>query len=209
MKKTQAPAFKRHVWIEAEVARLGTMSDADLAANMALDIRSVRRKRNLLGIPPYRPAKDTRWGRREIALLGKLPDAQVARFMGIHMLTVGNKRRALGIQCYARKSKSWRRWTAKEIAMLGTMPDGDVAEKTGIKKASVAWKRCKLKIPPYTHKRPKKLLTDWTRKEISKLGKMTDADAAATLDLAFSAVRAKRLSLGIPPYGRRSGNTTD
>jgi hypothetical protein len=84
------------------------------------------------------------------------------------------------------------------------MPDGDVALRTGINKASVAWKRCKLEIPPFTQKRPKKLLTDWTLKEISVLGTMTDAAAAAALDLAPSAVRLKRISLGIPPFGRSS-----
>ena len=86
------------------------------------------------------------------------------------------------------------------------MPDGDVALRTGINKASVFWKRCKLKIPSFTQKRPKKLLTDWTRKEIGVLGKMTDAAAAASLDLAHSAVRLKRISLGIPPLGRASSH---
>jgi hypothetical protein len=120
------------------------------------------------------------------------------------LMSVGNKRRELGIKCYARGSKAWHRWTDKEIAILGTMPDADAALKTGINKASIAWKRCKLKIPPFTQKRPKRLLTDWTRKEIALLGKMTDADAAAALDFAFSAVRAKRISLGIPAFGRKN-----
>ncbi|MCF7673703.1 MAG: hypothetical protein K9N23_01335 [Akkermansiaceae bacterium] len=121
----------------------------------------------------------------------------------MNIISVQKKRVSLGIRCYARKSKSWHYWTKKEIALLGKMPDGDVALKTGINKASVAWKRCKLKIPPFTNKRPKKLLTAWTRKEIAVLGKMTDAAAAAALDLAHSAVRLKRISLGIPPFGRK------
>jgi len=52
-------------------------------------------------------------------------------------------------------------------------------------------------------KRPKRPLTDWNLKEIALLGEMTDASAAAALDLAHSAVRLKRISLGIPPFGRK------
>ncbi|RYD62879.1 MAG: hypothetical protein EOP84_34155 [Verrucomicrobiaceae bacterium] len=82
------------------------------------------------------------------------------------------------------------------------MSDGEVALRTGITKASVTWKRSKLQIPPFTRRRPKKLLTDWTLKEIAVLGTMSDAAAAASLDLAHSAVRLKRISLGIPLFGR-------
>jgi hypothetical protein len=35
---------------------------------------------------------------------------------------------------------------------------------------------------------------------------MTDAKAATQLDLAPSAVRLKRISLGIPPFGRHPSN---
>ena len=139
-------------------------------------------------------------------MLGKIPDGEIARIYGMNILSVQKKRVSLGIRCYARKSKTWHYWTKKEIALLGKMPDGEVALRTGINKASVAWKRGKLKIPPFTTKRPKRLLTDWTLKEITVLGKMTDAAAAATLDLAPSAVRLKRISLGIPPFGRSSSH---
>jgi Cys-tRNA synthase (O-phospho-L-seryl-tRNA:Cys-tRNA synthase) len=43
----------------------------------------------------------------------------------------------------------------------------------------------------------------WTKKEIALLGKMTAGAAAAALDFALSAVRLKRISLGIPPFGRK------
>ncbi len=193
---------KRHNWTRRQIAMLGTMPDADLSRRFGLTIGSVYQKRKKLGIPASRPPNIIHWSPALIALLGKIPDRDIARIYGMNALTVRKKRVAHGIQCYARKSKTWHYWTKKEIALLGKMPDGDVALKTGINKASVYWKRCKLNIPSFTQKRPKKLLTDWTRKEIAVLGKMTDAAAAATLDFAPSAVRAKRISLGIPPFGR-------
>lgn len=203
---THRPTYlgKPFPWTKSQLAKLGKMSDAQYARQLGVCLDTVRKKRIALGKPAWRPANTLNWGPRDIDLLGKLPDKQVARFLGMSQMSVINKRKELGIGCYARGSKAWHRWTKEEIAVLGTMSDADAALKTGINKASIAWKRCKLKIPPFTQKRPKRLLTQWTRKEISVLGKMTDAAAAAALDLAPSAVRLKRLSLGIPPYGRRS-----
>jgi hypothetical protein len=197
---------KHHVWTRRHIAMLGTISDAALARKLGVCIGTVFKKRQKLGIPASRPPKSIDWTPAIIASLGRIPDGEVARIYGMNILSVHQKRTSLGIRCYARKSKTWHYWTKKEIALLGKMPDGEVALRTGIHKASVAWKRCKLKIPPFTQKRPKKLLTDWTRKEIAVLGKMTDAAAAATLDLAPSAVRLKRISLGIPPFGRSSSH---
>ena len=197
---------KPHVWTRRHIAMLGTIPDSALSGKLGLSIGTVLKKRQTLGIPASRPAKSIDWNRDLIATLGKIPDRDVAKIYGINVLSVYKKRLDLGIRCYARKSKTWHYWTKKEIALLGKMPDGDVALRTGINKASVAWKRGKLNIPSFTTKRPKKLLTDWTRKEIAVLGKMTDAAAAAALDLAPSAVRLKRISLGIPPFGRSSSH---
>ena len=197
---------KRHVWTRKHIAMLGTIPDSVVSRKLDLAISTVLKKRQKLGIPASRPAKSIDWSRELIATLGKIPDGEVARIYGINILSVYKKRLDLGIRCYARKSKTWHYWTKKEIALLGKMPDGDVALRTGINKASVAWKRGKLQIPPFTQKRPKKLLTDWTRKEIAVLGKMTDAAAADSLDLAHSAVRKKRISLGIQPFGRSASH---
>jgi hypothetical protein len=194
---------KRHCWTRKDIAMLGKISDAALASRLDLTVGTILQKRQALGIPASRPPKSIDWSPAVIASLGKIPDGEIAKIYGMNILSVYKKRVELGIRCYARKSKAWHYWTKKEIALLGKMPDGDVALRTGINKASVAWKRGKLKIAPFKTKRPKKLLTDWTRKEIALLGKMTDAAAAAALDIAHSAVRLKRISLNIPPYGRR------
>lgn len=192
------------IWTRPFLAKLGKISDAALAKEMGVYLAKVRKKRVKLGIPASRRVEKIRWTPDMIAMLGKVPDGDIAEIYRVNILTVFQKRHALGINCYARKSKSWHYWTKKEIALLGKMPDGEVALKTGIKKASVAWKRGKLGIPSFIQKRPKKLLSDWTAKEIRVLGTMTDAAAAAKLGIAPTAVRLKRLSLGIPAYGRRS-----
>ena len=197
---------KRHIWTRRQIALLGTIPDAALSRKLDLSVSTVLKKRQILGIPASRPPKSINWTPAVIASLGKIPDGEVARIHGMNILSVYKKRLDLGIRCYARKSRTWHYWTKKEIALLGKMPDGDVALRTGINKASVAWKRGKLKIPSYTLKRPKKLLTDWTLKEIAVLGTMTEAAAAASLDLAPSAVRLKRIALGIPPFGRSSSH---
>jgi hypothetical protein len=194
---------KRHHWTRKHIGMLGKIPDAAVSRKLDLCVSTVIKKRHALGIPASRPPKSINWTPAVIASLGKIPDGEVARIYGMNTLSVYKKRVDLGIRCYARKSKAWHYWTKKEIALLGKMPDGDVALRTGINKASVAWKRGKLNIAPFTTKRPKKLLTDWTRKEIALLGKMTDAAAAAALDFAHSAVRMKRISLDIPPYGRK------
>jgi hypothetical protein len=195
---------KRIIWTRTTIPMLGTMPDAALARKLRVAVGTVLSKRRKLGIPASRPHNSIQWTRDMIDRLGRIPDREFAKTYRMNILTVYKKRLDLGIRCYARTSKAWHYWTEKEIALLGKMPDGDVALRTGIHKASVAWKRGKLKIPPFTTKRPKKLLTDWTLKEISVLGTMTDAAAAAALDLAPSAVRLKRISLGIPPFGRSS-----
>ena len=197
---------KRHNWTRRQIAMLGTIPDAALSRKLDLHVSTVLKKRQKLGITASRPPKTINWTPAIFALLGKIPDGEIARTYGMNILSVQQKRVSRGIQCYARKSKTWHYWTKKEIALLGKMPDGEVALRTGINKASVYWKRCKLKIPSFTQKRPKKLLTDWTLKEIVVLGKMTDAAAAAALDVAPSAVRLKRISLGIPPFGRSASH---
>ena len=197
---------QEYIWTRRHIAMLGTMSDAALSRKLGLSLGTVFEKRQKLGIAASRPARTINWTPAIIALLGKVPDGEIARTYGMNILSVRKKRVDRGIRCYARKSKIWHYWTKKEIALLGKMPDGEVSLRTGIHKASVAWKRCKLKIPPFTQKRPKKHLTDWTLREIGVLGTMTDAAAAAALDLAPSAVRLKRISLGIPPFGRRSSD---
>lgn len=193
----------RHVWTRSQLAKLGKIPDSALSRELGVCLSTVLSKRQKLGIPASRPLKTLRWTKSMIALLGTLPDKDLAWRFNMNVLSVYKKRLSLGIGCYARNSESWHKWTKQEISLLGKMPDADVALRIGIKKASVAWKRAKLSIPAFTQKRPKKLLDDWTRKETALLGKMTDAAAAAALDIAPSAVRLKRISLGIPPYGRR------
>ena len=186
---------------------LGTIPDSAVSWKLGLCISTVLRKRQELGIAGTRPCKKIKWTPELVSMLGKAPDTEVARVGNMNFLTVRKKRISLGIRCYARKTKVWHYWTKKEIALLGTMSDGDVALRIGQKKASVAWKRGKLGIPPFgksfVNKRPPKAFDAWTRREVSVLGTMTDADAARRLNLAHSTVHKKRVALGIPAFGRK------
>jgi hypothetical protein len=205
MKNQPFVSGKTYRWTRKQIAMLGTMPDSQLSWKLDVSLSTVLKKRWQLGIPANRTSKTIHWTPDLIAMLGKVPDAEVAKAGNMSTLSVCKKRESLGILCYARASKSWHDWTRKEIALLGTMPDGEVALKIGQKKASVAWKRCKLGIPPYgafARKRPPKPLDSWTPREIAVLGTMTDAAAARKLNLAHSTVQKKRVSLGIPAFGR-------
>ena len=186
---------KRHIWTRKHIGMLGKIPDSAVARKLGLSLTTVIKKRHALGISASRPAKTLNWTRAMISTLGEIPDREFARINDMNVLSVYKKRLSLGIGSFARKQKHWHYWTKKEIALLGKMSDGDVALRTGINKASVAWKRGKLGIPPFTTKRPKKHLADWTRKEITLLGKMTDAAAAAaSRDPCRSAGTSRRAS---------------
>ena len=91
--------------------------------------------------------------------------------------------------------------------MLGQYHDPEVGRKIGVSIACVARKRRQLGIPSLlarkTTSRDRRSLDQWTAEETALLGKMTDKDVTERLDLALSAVRLKRISLGIPPFRRR------
>ena len=196
----------RYHWTKKHLALLGTMPDPELARLLKVTYANVAMKRESCGISKCPANRIIRWTPQMLGMLGKLPDKEVARLNEISLLSVVKKRAELGILCYARKSKHWHYWTKKEIALLGKMPDAEVAKRIGQKRASVTWKRTKLKIAPFgksnDEKRPPRFLKDWKKSEIKLLGTMTDAELARKLDIAHSAVYKKRVSLGIPPFGR-------
>jgi DNA-binding CsgD family transcriptional regulator len=198
-----------HVWTRKELARLGKVSDAELARNIGISPHKVFIKRTSLGIPALHPQTPIKWGRKELALLGKHPDAEVARLLKISRKATIGKRLALGITCYARNSQLWHVWTQREIALLGTRTDADVAKKIGVSLMCVATKRYKLNIPAFSPRknpnRPTRKLADWTKQEVALLGTTTDLQAAEQLNLSSYAARLKRISLGIPPFRKQSG----
>jgi hypothetical protein len=207
MKKHSKRTKAKHDWRPKEIKLLGKLSDAELARRIGIRTAVVSKKRASMGIDPSSLSKRLKWTPKNLALLGKRTDSEVARIMKGSSGRVAAKRLSLGIECYATSSNSWHTWTNKEIAMLGKYHDPEVGRKIGISIACVARKRRQLGIASLlarkTTIRDPRSLDQWTAKETALLGKMTDKDVTERLDIAISAVRLKRISLGIAPYRRR------
>ena len=207
MKKRSKPTKAKHDWLPQESKLLGELPDAELARRIGIRTAEVSKKRASMGIDPSSLSKRLKWTPKNLALLGTRTDNEVARIMNGSSGRVAAKRLSLGIESHAKSSNSWHTWTDKEIAMLGKCHDPEVGRKIGVSIACVARKRRQLGIPSLlarkTTSRDRRSLDQWTAKETALLGKMTDKDVGGRLDLALSAVRLKRISLGIPPFRRR------
>jgi len=207
MKKHSKRTKAKHDWLPKELKLMGELPDAELARRIGTRTAEVSKKRASMGIDPSSLSKTLKWTPKNLALLGTRTDHEVARIMNGSSGRVAAKRLSLGIESYATSSNSWHTWTDKEIAMLGQYHDPEVGRKIGVSIACVARKRRQLGIPSLLARkattRERRSLDQWTAKETALLGKMTDRDVTERLDLAISAVRLKRISLGIPPFRRR------
>jgi len=172
-------------WRADEIALVGTLPDAEVAARIGRSIGAVQtRRRALAGLrrPAGRP-----WRSDEVALLGRVPDAEAAAALGRSVVAVTVKRRKMGI----RRKAPPRPWGPAEIALLGRASDAEIAAALGRTSESVRLKRSKLGIPR---------AGDWKPEEIAALGTAADEEVAALLGRGIWAVRGKRYRLGISRF---------
>ncbi|MBK8916428.1 MAG: hypothetical protein IPM64_17825 [Phycisphaerales bacterium] len=87
-------------WTDAELALLGTDTDAAVAARIGRTLTAVLRRRRDLAISAY-TTHARAWTAAELARLGTVADEQLAQELGCRRITVMRKRRALGIGCSA------------------------------------------------------------------------------------------------------------
>lgn len=86
------------------IAKMGTVSDAELSRLSGIGLRTIQRRRHALGIAPYSgtgPAP-RRWRPKEEALLGTMSDEKLAKHLRLHKGVVARRRKALGIAPYRR-----------------------------------------------------------------------------------------------------------
>ena len=88
-------ACKIH-WTKELDALLGTDSDARVAKHLGIHIWMVRRRRKMLGIPPFGPQPIPHWGTTELEMLGRLPDDELAKLFGRTVESVKRKRFEIG-----------------------------------------------------------------------------------------------------------------
>lgn len=132
----------RFRWTPELLSRLGTVPDAELAAELGLVAETVGQRRRKEGVPTLVPGW---WRPEEVALLGAEPDREVAVRLGRSLHAVRGKRRLMGIASPGAR----RRWEKKDLELLGTAPDADVAARVGCTIRSVRRQRYQLGIERY------------------------------------------------------------
>jgi hypothetical protein len=179
-------------WDEQNLGDLGKMSDQSLANRMKLHNSTVRKKRLLLGIPPYKTHRaEQPWMSHEISLLGSLPDKTLAAKLDRPLALVQQARIYRGIPvCRTRPLISW---SDSDLHDLGKLTDSVIASRKGISKGTVAAKRKALSIPPA-------LPRGVPPTQLSLLGTRADADVAKVIDRPVRVVKEARISRGIAAY---------
>ena len=81
------------------------------------------------------------------------------------------------------------------VKKLGKVSDKSLSEDFGVSVHRVRAERTRRGIPAWQH-------IQWTAKKIAVLGTMPDEQAAKAVGVTNSAAFSKRVSLGIPPFGK-------
>jgi hypothetical protein len=130
------------------------------------------------------------WTPEVLRLLGKVPDRELSQRFGITRAALAKKRQRLGIRAGERTVPRTRR----VIKLLG-LPTSEAARRLGLPPAQIARLRKKWGLPP-----PSRTEWRWSPKILARLGKEADTRIARDTGIGFRTVRAKRQTLGIPPF---------
>lgn len=189
-------------WNPENIARLGKISDSELAELMGGIPSVIRRKRNELGIPAFKHAPGAKkgkprpnfdWSEQAISLLGTKTDKEVAEKLGLCIAAVGQKRRSMSI-AGVRPTQKPIEMPKRLIRYLGVWSDQKVAEKIGVSQGAVSNYRSKHGIQPLQNRGV------FPRAAIALIGTMSDTDLAKQLKVRVSTVQARRSKLGIARF---------
>lgn len=191
-------------WTPERVALLGTDSDPKVAALLGVSSSVVahqRRRRKIPGFFP--PPLRVHWTPAMVGLLGKVADLEIGRRFGLSKDSVVWKRRALGIPAAPRRRADAR---SEEVAKLLLLPNPELRAR-GFTNHQLSLLRRKYgipapKVPSAAAPQMRAASRQWTPKVLRWLGTVPDSLLAERLGVTVSSVRAKRRSLGIPPFSR-------
>ena len=147
-KGEHVPRTPDQIWTPEAIARLGKISDSNLAAILRISSSGVRARREALGIPrriPIHP-HTREWTADEVALIGTMTDTDIAKKLGISRAQVQVRRKNMGIPRHIRLKKE-RIWLPDHDDMLGVKTDSEVAILLGTTRRIVETRRNKLGIP--------------------------------------------------------------
>lgn len=195
----------------AQEQELGKLSDASLARKWGVDSTTVGNYRKRRGVTAYQVKPPTNpqlfsqqfWTPTRLAQLGTLHDVDLALRWGIAAGTVRRKRVAQGIGSYQpQRAAMFSRINPGLIKELGTCSDAEIAQKWHRSKERIRKIRNKLGIKPFGYNLPVDVAACWTPENLGQLGQWSDTQLAQKWGIAKTQVRLKRISLGIPSFGR-------
>lgn len=181
-------------WSEAMISQLGAAPDKKLAAEWRISQATVAKKRNDLGIAPYRNDR-FQWTSEHDAQLGTAPDHTLAAEWHISKAAVRTRRKKLGIASHEEQKQAVI-WTPEAVALLGTDYDHKVATELCISVAAVKSERKRRGINAYGNKP----VIEWTPDKDAQLGAAPDKELAEQWQVSITTVRNRRVSIGIEAY---------
>lgn len=193
-------------WTPERIALLGTMPDKTLARELGLSPPTIVFRRKLYGIAPY-VAQTARieWTAEMLAELGTMPDATFAARYGISLSAVKQRRREAGRAA----SRPWPGIVEVEGDLAGLLeePNRTLLREAAIGKGTASRLREEFGVDMHEVRARR-----WTPAVIARLGVDTDCQIARELGITGSAVRHRRLALGIaravPPHRPKGSGRT-
>jgi len=147
------PKRFRVKWTEEQIALLGTAPDKDISKLLGCHHSTVSRKRDSLGIEPFKVpllGPDNDDCPKDIeSLLGTMLDSELAKRFNLKYVTIRNYRIRRGIVDF-----NHRMWTPEYKSMLGKMYDSDLAKKMNIHPKKVRKYRRRLGIDAFSSNHP-------------------------------------------------------
>jgi hypothetical protein len=187
------PAPKSRPWATWEIKLLGTMRDADLAAQLDRTVEAVKLCRAREKIPVF-DSLCRRWTPAEDALLGTMRDEVLAQ--QLHRPLLGVRQRRL------HKNPDRHVWTPADEQLLGQRPDDQVALLLGTTLKAVQHRRSMLDRPPCPLQQQANP-SPWTAEEDQIVRIQEITEAARQLQRTRSAVLNRRRTLGVCAIVRR------
>lgn len=191
-----------HLWTSQQEARLGSTFDTELADEWGILPTAVTRRRNQLGIAPFRRGGEIEWTKAMLRRLGTVPDGTFARDYDTTHMAVKIKRIQQGILPYGKSEMDPEPELPLDVInQIGIVTDAELSRTYGVARAKIRIYRALNGIELAEVER--KAAYTWSPKDDALLGTMSDGKVASRLNITKQMVGYRRKQLGTQPYGTR------
>jgi hypothetical protein len=181
------------------VSRLGTATDAQLAAAFGLSGKTIFAMRTQMGISKFSPFDKLAQNNPDlVARLGVSTDTQLASEFGWSYESVNLLRRHLGIAKHSTTSDA--RKNPELLEMFTTIGLDEMAKRTGKSKKTLRKIRKALGIPQFKPAYVFKPASVFTEEVIKALGTAPDPVIATRFGIERTYITKTRMKLGITPF---------